>query len=169
MGRKKVVVEDAPAEVVTDDDVQDDILDDIASNIVNNLKQQQSSKDATKTGFNKLHARLQRAGQMETTHLQLSSSHAMPSAGTSHNPIEATLPQNALYSPSASGVVAPPLKKVKEEVKKTLGKGWFDLQPAKLDEELKRDIKIIQMRNYLDPKRYAPIALLLIINNKCFV
>lgn len=154
MGRKKVVVEEAPTEVVADDNVQDDILDDIASSIVNDLKQQQASKDTTKTGFNKLHARLQRAGQMTSTHLQLSSSHAVPSIGTSQNPIEATLPQNALYS--HNGVTAPPLKRVKEEVKKTLGKGWFDLQPAKLDEELKRDIKIIQMRNYLDPKRYKP-------------
>lgn len=157
MGRKKATVEEVPPEVEAVDEVQDDLLDDIASSIVNDLKKQQSNKDTTKTGFNKLHARLQRAGQMETTHLQLSSSHAIPCTG-SQNPIEATIPQNALYS--HSGVVAPPLKKVKEEVKKTLGKGWFDLQPAKLDEELKRDIKIIQMRNYLDPKRYIPKTLL---------
>jgi len=38
--------------------------------------------------------------------------------------------------------------------KATLGKGWFDLQPMEMDDSLKRDIQMIQMRNYMDPKRF---------------
>lgn len=34
------------------------------------------------------------------------------------------------------------------------------LQPLPMDEKLKRDIKIIQMRNYLDPKRFLFYGLL---------
>ncbi len=35
-----------------------------------------------------------------------------------------------------------------------MGKGWFEMEPMKMDETLKRDIKVIQMRNYLDPRRF---------------
>lgn len=39
------------------------------------------------------------------------------------------------------------------EIHKTLGKGWFNAQPLELDDAVKRDLKVIQLRNYLDPKR----------------
>jgi len=50
--------------------------------------------------------------------------------------------------------------------KKTLGKGWFDLAPAEMTEELKRDIKVIKMRNFIDPKRFykTPDALNTVIH-----
>jgi hypothetical protein len=78
-----------------------------------------------------------------------------------------------------SNVEAAPLKKVKDSKEEGL-KGWFDMkvknnpflfilkwelfrglyifiltssQPLKLDDKIKRDLKVIQMRNYLDPKR----------------
>lgn len=51
-------------------------------------------------------------------------------------------------------LTAPSLKKPKEIKKKTLGQGWFDLEPAEMDESLKRDIKIVRMRNTLDPVRF---------------
>ena len=38
--------------------------------------------------------------------------------------------------------------------RKSLGKGWFDMVPAELTSELKRDINVIKMRNYLDPKKF---------------
>lgn len=36
----------------------------------------------------------------------------------------------------------------------TLGKGWFNLKPLPMDDKLKREIQVIQMRNYIDPKRF---------------
>lgn len=57
-----------------------------------------------------------------------------------------------LYSSSAE---ADALKKAKAPPNKAdLGKGWFNMETVKLDDKLKRDLKVIQMRNYLDPKRF---------------
>ena len=36
----------------------------------------------------------------------------------------------------------------------TLGKGWFDLEPMEMTDELRRDLKMIKMRSYIDPKRF---------------
>eukprot|EP01038_Epipyxis_sp_PR26KG_P005375 gene5375-7453_t len=36
----------------------------------------------------------------------------------------------------------------------TMGKGWFNIEPLKMTESLQRDIKMIEMRNYMDPKRF---------------
>eukprot|EP01041_Mallomonas_annulata_P000294 gene294-529_t len=62
--------------------------------------------------------------------------------------------QTSSFLYDASIREAPPLKKQKIVQKKTLGKGWFDLAPAELTDELKKDMKIIQLRNSLDPKRF---------------
>ena len=34
------------------------------------------------------------------------------------------------------------------------GKGWYDLKPADMDDKMKADLRLIRMRNYLDPKRF---------------
>jgi hypothetical protein len=49
---------------------------------------------------------------------------------------------------------APSLDRMKAPIANNVGKGWFNIEPAVMTEDLKRDIKIIQMRNYLDSKRY---------------
>jgi len=46
------------------------------------------------------------------------------------------------------------LKKAKEKRKETLGKGWFDMEPIKIEGDLQKDVQIIQMRNVIDPKRF---------------
>jgi len=68
------------------------------------------------------------------------------------NAIEKAQDSSALYDGKQSA--APSLKPEKPARKKTLGKGWFDMEPAVLDEQLKRDIKMVQLRNYMDPKRF---------------
>ena len=70
----------------------------------------------------------------------------------SRNSIELAAARSSLYDNRT--LAAPSLKKVKEAAPKTLGKGWFDLRPLELDESVKRDLKVIQMRNFLDPKRF---------------
>mmetsp|Transcript_40913 Transcript_40913/g.41787 ORF Transcript_40913/g.41787 Transcript_40913/m.41787 type:complete len:225 (+) Transcript_40913:103-777(+) len=62
--------------------------------------------------------------------------------------------QESSYLYNSSVREAPSLKKEKVVHTKTLGKGWFDLKPAEITEELKRDMRIIQVRNSLDPKRF---------------
>lgn len=68
------------------------------------------------------------------------------------NLIEKAQGKSDLYD--GSKAVAPPLVPEKAPKKKTLGRGWFDMEPAVLDDNLKRDMKMIQMRNYIDPKRF---------------
>jgi len=68
------------------------------------------------------------------------------------NSIESAQASSNLYAVDGGG--AGSLKKHKEVHAKTLGKGWFDIAPAKLDEGLRADMKVVQMRNYLDPKRF---------------
>ena len=68
------------------------------------------------------------------------------------NAVDKAAAASSLYDSHA--LAAPPLKKAKKEVPKTLGKGWFDLKPLEMDESLARDVKMIQMRNFLDPKRF---------------
>lgn len=60
---------------------------------------------------------------------------------------------SSLYDESSSSSSVGPKSQPKNEMK-NLGKGWFDMQPMKLDDNVRRDIKMIQMRNYLDPKRF---------------
>ena len=45
-------------------------------------------------------------------------------------------------------------KEAKRSGRKTLGKGWFNLQPAELTEEMRQDIKMLRLRNFVDPKKF---------------
>lgn len=49
----------------------------------------------------------------------------------------------------------------KANKKKTLGPGWFNLAPAELTEELRQDLKMLRLRNFVDPKRFykAPVGM----------
>merc|ERR1712232_73135 len=42
----------------------------------------------------------------------------------------------------------------KRPLDKTAGSGWFNMEPAKMTEELKMDLEMLKMRNYIDPKRF---------------
>ena len=41
-----------------------------------------------------------------------------------------------------------------EERAKTTGDGWFNMKAPEMTEELKNDLKAIQMRSAMDPKRF---------------
>lgn len=77
---------------------------------------------------------------------------AMVSNQRKANPIEEAQRNSAIYDPNINA--APPLIPAKSKREKTLGKGWFDMKPATLDGSMKGDIKMVEMRNYLDPKRF---------------
>ena len=62
---------------------------------------------------------------------------------------EGDLPSTLITSNGSNASSSSSSKKIP-----TLGKGWFDLAPAELTDDLKRDIKMIRMRNFLDPKRF---------------
>ncbi|KAI3724828.1 hypothetical protein L1987_64595 [Smallanthus sonchifolius] len=45
-------------------------------------------------------------------------------------------------------------KLLKKQVKDTTGKGWFDMPAPTLTSELKKDLKLLKLRNVIDPKRH---------------
>jgi hypothetical protein len=72
--------------------------------------------------------------------------------GKSANPIEEAQMSSSIYDSKKSAVS--PLVPGKTKKERTLGKGWFDMKPTGMDSGLKADIKMVEMRNYLDPKRF---------------
>ncbi|XP_071948269.1 deoxynucleotidyltransferase terminal-interacting protein 2-like [Antedon mediterranea] len=45
-------------------------------------------------------------------------------------------------------------KQRKKEKDSSTGSGWYDMKAAEMTDELRRDLKLIQMRSILDPKRF---------------
>ena len=72
--------------------------------------------------------------------------------GKAANPIEEAQLTSSIYDSKKSAVS--PLVPGKTKKEKTLGKGWFDMKTMGMDNTLKADIKMVEMRNYLDPKRF---------------
>ena len=72
--------------------------------------------------------------------------------GKAANPIEEAQRSSSIYDSKKSAVS--PLVPGKTKKEKTLGKGWFDMKPTGMDSGLRADIKMVEMRNYLDPKRF---------------
>ena len=85
------------------------------------------------------------------SHSTSSSSSTKNDGSAPLNALDRAVANNSLYDNRT--ISAPPLKKEKVPAKPSAGKGWFDLAPLEMTEELKRDVKMIQMRNYMDPKR----------------
>lgn len=100
--------------------------------------------------FSKLHLRLLEAGSVKD--VKLSGVASGSGAWKEANEIEAAQSDCALYA--ASVQTAPSVDRPRTSLPQTLGKGWFNIEPATMTDDLKRDIKIIQMRNYLDSKRF---------------
>ena len=144
-----------------DDDDEDDADEDDDDNasvddlVTRTLNKFITSKFQSKaTACSSLRTSLMNAGKQ--TDKQLSNRGGVTSARQARskdsNLIEEAQSRSTLYD--TNSMMAPPLKPPKVAKPETVGKGWFDMKPMKVDEKLKRDIKIIQMRNYLDPKRF---------------
>jgi len=71
------------------------------------------------------------------------------------NYIEQEQARSSLYDTTA-GAAAPALVNERKKWEKVYARGLVDngLKPLEMDDKLKRDIKVIQMRNYMDPKRF---------------
>jgi len=118
-----------------------------------------SKKGQPSAGFVALSEKLMSAGRVRSSRLNLSVETPVSSQGGTAplkklgpNAIEEAQETSALYDGKVPD--APPLNPPLVRKKKTLGKGWFDMEPAVVDEQLKRDMKMVQMRNYIDPKRF---------------
>ncbi|KAK1418581.1 hypothetical protein QVD17_27726 [Tagetes erecta] len=68
-----------------------------------------------------------------------------------------------VYKPNSElvdGLFVPPNdpkkvnKLLKKQVKDTAGKNWFDMPAPTLTADLKKDLKLIKLRNVIDPKRH---------------
>jgi hypothetical protein len=108
-----------------------------------------ASAASAASAFNILNDRLMSAGKVQHTDL---ANRGRITKGGSANPILRAQSSSSLYT--GTTLAAPALNPDKEIAPETLGKGWFDMQPMKLDSKMKQEIRMIQMRNYVDPKRF---------------
>ena len=135
-----------------DDNEDDAEVDDLVTRTLNKFITSKFQSKAT--ACSSLRNSLMNAGKQ--TDKQLTNRGGITSAKQSRskdsNLIEEAQSRSTLYD--TNSMMAPPLKPPKVVKPETVGKGWFDMKPMTVDEKLKRDIKIIQMRNYLDPKRF---------------
>ena len=107
--------------------------------------------------FFKLNNNLISTGKISARHLKANDSQKSSVVksiwkGKAANPIEEAQASSSIYDNKKSAVSPLVPEKIKKE--KTLGKGWFDMKPTSMDSGLKADIKMVEMRNYLDPKRF---------------
>lgn len=102
---------------------------------------------SSSSAFHLLNERLLSSGSITAS----SSSLSRP-VNNSSNAIINAQRQSKLYSNST--IAMDPLKREKVKPVKTAGAGWFNLQPLEMDSKLQRDIKMVQMRDYMDPKRF---------------
>ena len=86
------------------------------------------------------------------TSVQSSGQGGVPSRRRTGNRIEEEQAHSSLYDPTTAA--APPLTSVRKPFEKVYGKGLLNIKPLEMDEQLRRDVKVIQMRNYMDPKRF---------------
>mmetsp|Transcript_18740 Transcript_18740/g.19497 ORF Transcript_18740/g.19497 Transcript_18740/m.19497 type:complete len:209 (+) Transcript_18740:22-648(+) len=124
----------------------------IIENILNKTIQEISNNKKEKSLFNSFYDNLLRSGEISGTHLTPKQRHLIHQTWESENKVDKAQAKSPLYS--SYGTTAPPLEKEKAKNERNLGKGWFNLQPIRLDDTLKRDLKMIRMRNYLDAKRF---------------
>lgn len=102
--------------------------------------------------FHRLHKTLLSCGKLRSSRLSDTSGPNSSGSVGKVNAIVRAQAESSLYD--ACKLAADPLKKAKLSLPKTTGKGWFDIEPLEMDEKLKKDVKMIQLRNYMDPKRF---------------
>mmetsp|Transcript_20020 Transcript_20020/g.19322 ORF Transcript_20020/g.19322 Transcript_20020/m.19322 type:complete len:319 (+) Transcript_20020:69-1025(+) len=148
------VNKDIDKKINEEDSVDGDILDEDLDSLVNRtMNKFSSSKFNSKSkACSALHNRLLSSGKAAGRQLVASGGRIEKQTWKKENLIEVAQRGSELYD--SASTTAPQLKTTKEARPETVGKGWFDFQPLVIDEKIKRDIKMIQMRNYLDPKRF---------------
>ncbi|XP_024961513.1 rRNA-processing protein fcf2-like [Cynara cardunculus var. scolymus] len=83
--------------------------------------------------------------------------------GGSNDKFQNVSESSLVYKPKSElidGLFVPPNdpkkvnKLLKKQVKDTTGKNWFDMPAPTLTPELKKDLKLLKLRNVIDPKRH---------------
>ncbi|XP_058727270.1 rRNA-processing protein fcf2-like [Vicia villosa] len=81
----------------------------------------------------------------------------------SHGQFQAKGPNSTIWKPNSelvSGLLVPPNdprklnKLLRQQVKDTAGKRWFDMPAQTMTPELQRDLKLLKLRDVIDPKRH---------------
>ena len=135
----------------SDDDDDDSLtsnVEELVSSTVAKLTADKSAESRISRQFKKLERDLKSSGVVKAARLDKDapSSSFLSNGSSSTQSLSAAISTRKSASSSSSSSDA--LKR------KSLGKGWFDMVPAELTSELKRDINVIKMRNYLDPKKF---------------
>jgi len=72
-----------------------------------------------------------------------------------HNNIQTDMTDKNLLKPTVTTQTQTQTKQQQQQsLIENAGKQWFNMQPSSQSESLKSDMKVIQMRNYLDPKKF---------------
>ncbi|CAI8617623.1 unnamed protein product [Vicia faba] len=81
----------------------------------------------------------------------------------SHAQFQAKAPSSTIWKPNSelvSGLFVPPNdprklnRLLRQQVKDTAGKQWFDMPAQTMTPELQRDLKLLKLRDAIDPKRH---------------
>ncbi|CAM9206603.1 unnamed protein product [Ascophyllum nodosum] len=72
-------------------------------------------------------------------------------SASAHGKVAKLYARSALYTGQGRAMS---LEKTKTPKDETAGKGWFHMEQAEMTPELKRDLDVIRMRNFVDPKRF---------------
>mmetsp|Transcript_25835 Transcript_25835/g.43081 ORF Transcript_25835/g.43081 Transcript_25835/m.43081 type:complete len:199 (-) Transcript_25835:2959-3555(-) len=102
------------------------------------------------SGFEALNARLLNAGKVK--HSEYAEKSKIYGSNSGGNAIIRAQQNSSLYT--GHKLATDPLKAQRVAMPINAGKGWFNLQPMELDSKLKQEARMIQMRNYMDPKRF---------------
>ncbi|PKA56413.1 hypothetical protein AXF42_Ash014916 [Apostasia shenzhenica] len=88
----------------------------------------------------------------------------LPSSGCKGNLVDSSsLPQTSIRKTEnelVDGLYVPPRdpkklnKMLKRSMKDTAGKSWFDMPAPSITPEVKKDLEILKLRNFIDPKRH---------------
>ncbi|KAI0489383.1 hypothetical protein KFK09_029225 [Dendrobium nobile] len=89
---------------------------------------------------------------------------SMPSSGKKDNLVDSlSLSETSIWKAGAElvdGLYVPPRepkklnKLLRKSMKDTTGKSWFDMPAPIITPELKTDLEILKLRNFIDPKRH---------------
>jgi hypothetical protein len=170
---KKAIPEVVETDEVSDaeeeeeeEDAEEEEKQEVSKSKGRNLRNNNNSQESL--SFFKLGSRMLKEGKVSSKYLKAdSSSNTSVDSGKSSssgvlkstwqrpsNAIERAAQSSNLYDGKTN--TASQLREAakSERSKKTLGKGWFNQSPAEMSSELSNDMKVVQMRNYLDPKRF---------------
>jgi hypothetical protein len=125
-------------------DADSEINDLVESSLQNVLFSKSSSSHA----FGELNRRLLSSGTKSTSNLETKNGVVSAGKKSREGAFDGAIQRSAVYDARLLAAPAPTAKSGKKSPSAS------DIEPVRMDEDIKRDLKVISMRNHLDPKRF---------------